>query len=245
MKKKYIRRIIVLIILGVMLFCFYYVNDYYHALDAEIDTYETENEVEVIVLKDDTIVCIPEKATAGIIFYPGGKVEYTAYLPLMKTCASEGILCVLVEMPFNLAVLDINAADGIVKQYPEISNWYMAGHSLGGSMAASYVGKNADTYKGLVLLGSYTTEDLNDTDLKVLSIYGSEDKVLKMDNYIENMKNVPEDFEEEIIQGGNHAGFGMYGEQEGDGEASISNEEQISITADIIREFIFGEKELQ
>lgn len=245
MKKKYIRRIVILLLAGIIMFGFYYVNDYYHALETDIEAYQTEKIVNVEVSEDDTIVCIPEKATAGMIFYPGGKVEYTAYLPLMKACASNGILCVLVEMPFNLAVLDINAADGIQQKYSEISNWYMAGHSLGGSMAASYIGGNADEYDGLILLGSYSTEDLKDTELKVLSIYGSEDKVMKRDNYIENIENMPTNFEEEILQGGNHAGFGMYGAQEGDGKATLSNEEQILMTADIIRKFIFEEEGLQ
>ena len=245
MKKKYIRRIAILLLAGVLMFSFYYVNDYYHALEADIEVYQTEKDVKVEVLEDNTIVCVPEKATAGMIFYPGGKVEYTAYIPLMKTCASNGILCVLVEMPLNLAVLDIDAAEGIQEKYPEIINWYMAGHSLGGSMAASYIGKNVDMYDGLILLGAYSTEDLKDTELKVLSIYGSEDKVMKRDNYIENMKNMPTDFAEEILQGGNHAGFGMYGAQEGDGKATISNEKQILMTADIIHEFIFEEEGLQ
>ena len=88
---------------------------------------------------DGKIVFEPEGATKGFIFYPGGKVEYTAYIPLMQACAEEGILCVLVEMPFHLAVFDVNAADGIQKEYPEIEEWYIGGHSLGGSMAASYL----------------------------------------------------------------------------------------------------------
>ncbi len=238
MKKKYIRRIITLLIVGFLIFGFYYVNDYYHALETDIEAYQTEKVVKVEMLEDDMIVCIPEKATAGMIFYPGGKVEYTAYLPLMKTCASNGMLCVLVEMPFNLAVLDIDAAEGIWQKFPEISNWYMAGHSLGGSMAASYIGDNVENYQGLILLGSYSTEDLSDTELKVLSIYGGEDKVMKKDNYEKNMKNLPTDFEEIILQGGNHAGFGMYGEQAGDGEATLSNEEQIIETSKLICEFV-------
>ena len=59
----------------------------------------------------------------------------------MKACADKGVLCVLIEMPFNLAVLDMNAAEGIRVKYPEIENWYIGGHSLGGSMAASYLSK--------------------------------------------------------------------------------------------------------
>ena len=236
--KKYIRKILLIAVIGIFAFGFYYVNDYYHAVEDEIEAFETENTVDVEVLQDGTIVCEPEEAVAGMIFYPGGKVEYTAYLPLMKACASEGILCLLVEMPLNLAVLDMNAAEGVQEKYSEVETWYMAGHSLGGSMAASYIEKNADEYEGLILLGAYGTADLNDTGLKVLSIYGSEDHVMKMDNYIENKKNMPSNFEEEVLQGGNHSGFGMYGFQEGDGVAEITNEEQIQITADTICEFI-------
>lgn len=86
-------------------------------------------------MKDDNLVFIPEfgieQAKTGIIFYPGGKVEYTAYAPLMEACAREGILSVLIKMPGNLAVFVINAAEGIQEQYQTVDKWYMAGHSLG------------------------------------------------------------------------------------------------------------------
>ena len=179
---------------------------------------------------DGRIVFEPKGATKGFIFYPGGKVEYTAYIPLMKACAEEGILCVLVEMPFNLAVLDINAADGIQKEYPEIEEWYIGGHSLGGSMAASYLANHIEDYEGLILLGSYSTADISDTDINVLSVFGSEDKVMNREKYEDNKSNLPSDFTEFVIDGGCHAYFGMYGPQDGDGTATITNEEQISLT---------------
>ena len=238
MKKKNIRKIIMLVLTGVLICGCCYVNDYYHALDSEIEEFETENAVSVDLLKGDVIVCAPEEPVAGMIFYPGGKVEYTSYIPLMKECASNGIMTVLVKMPFNLAVLDVNAADGITEKYPEIKEWYMAGHSLGGSMAATYIENNTNEYDGLVLLGSYSTSDIKDLELKVLSIYGSEDLVMKRDNYEENRKNLPDDLREEKLEGGNHAGFGMYGMQEGDGVSTITNEEQIRKTANIIFDFI-------
>ena len=158
----------------------------------------------------------------------------------MEACAQRGILCVLVHMPGNLAVFDINAADGIREQYPDITNWYLAGHSLGGSMAASYLGSHAEEYDGLILLASYSTEDLNKSGLDVLSVYGSEDGVLKMDSYEKYRKNLPEDFTEIIIPGGCHAYFGCYGPQDGDGTPEISNEEQIRLTADAIEEMVMS-----
>lgn len=187
---------------------------------------------------DNTIVFEPENPKAGFIFYPGGKVEHRSYIPLMQELQERGVLCVIVKMPFNLAVLDVNAADGIRAEYPEVKNWYIGGHSLGGSMAASYLGSHRDEFEGLVLLGSYSTENLSDSKLRVLSVFGSEDKVMNRESYAEYKANLPEDFTEIEIPGGCHAYFGMYGTQEGDGTPSITNEEQIHLTAEYIFELI-------
>ena len=81
------------------------------------------------------------------------------------------------------------------------------------------------------MLGSYSTADLSETNLDVLSVYGSKDMVMNHEKYDENKVNLPSDFSEVVIEGGCHAYFGMYGAQEGDGEPTISNEEQILITA--------------
>jgi hypothetical protein len=214
-----------------------YVGDYYHAEPRAITVFSSSGNVEKEALENGAIAYIPEEPVAGFIFYPGGKVEYTAYAPLMEACAQRGILCVLVEMPFNLAVFNINAADGIRERYPEIDSWYIGGHSLGGSMASSYVAEHKTDFDGLILLASYSTEDVSD-GLKVLSIYGSEDTVLNTESYNEYKGNLPNDFTEVIIDGGCHAYFGMYGAQKGDGTPKISNEEQIIITAEEIEKLV-------
>lgn len=211
--------------------CAIYLGDYYRADETAIQAFESMNNVSFHTLDNGTVVFEPEDATAGLIFYPGGKVENDAYKPLMAACAEQGILCVLIEMPFNLAVFDINAADGIQEQYPEIESWYIGGHSLGGSMAASYLEKNFEDYEGLILLGSYSTADLSQTELDVLTVYGSEDGVLNREKYNTNKSNLPSHHVEVVLEGGCHAYFGMYGEQDGDGKATVSNEEQIRLTA--------------
>lgn len=237
MKKKLLVAALILLVL-IFAVCAIYVGDYYRADAEAIAAFAAKNVVKELELSDTVTAYIPEKSSAGFIFYPGGKVEHTAYAPLMQACAERGILCVLIEMPFNLAVMDIDAADGIQERFPEIEDWYIGGHSLGGSMAASYLADNAENYSGLILLGSYSTAHLSCADVDVLSIYGSEDAVMNREKYAENLCNMPADFNEIIIEGGNHAGFGMYGEQEGDGEATISSTEQIEITADAIAEFV-------
>ena len=115
---------------------------------------------------DFGLVFLPEDPKRGLIFYPGGKVEETAYAPLMREAAENGTLCVLLKMPLRLAVLDVNAADGIQTAYPVVKNWYISGHSLGGSMAASYAAKHTETFQGLILLAAYSTEDLRTADFR-------------------------------------------------------------------------------
>ena len=236
------KRIIILITVVAVLFaaCAIYVSDYYHADMSAIEDMEFASElsVESETWEDGTLVFTPEEAETGLIFYPGGKVEYLAYQPLMQAFAAEGILCVLVEMPFNLAVLDVDAADGIQEEYPEIEEWYIGGHSLGGSMAASYVADHTDEYEGLVLLASYSTAELADSRLNVISIYGSKDEVLNREKYEKNRSNLPADFNEYVIDGGCHAYFGVYGHQDGDGTPTISNQQQIEITAQQLADWI-------
>lgn len=186
--------------------------------------------VEVRPLKGGETAFVPQAAEKGLIFYPGGLVEHTAYAPLMEALAQEGWLCVLTQMPLELAVLDMNAADGLQEQFPEVDSWAIGGHSLGGAMAASYAAGHAEDFDALVLLAAYSTADLTSSGLDVISLYGSEDGVLNREKYADYRKNLPDDAREIIIEGGNHAGFGDYGPQRGDGSASISPQEQIRRT---------------
>lgn len=220
-----------------------YLNDYYAAAPSALETLASPAPGVTVTLGNRrTLIFSPDAPIAGIIFYPGGKVQYEAYAPLMEALAQRGILCVLLHMPANLAVLNINAGDGVPEQYPEVNEWYLAGHSLGGSMAAVHLSTNMDRYKGLILLASYSTKNLADSKLKVLSLYGSEDGVLGMEAYNRNLANLPADIAEQIILGGSHALFGDYGAQEGDGTPTISGEEQIRIAADAIAEFVAANK---
>lgn len=218
--------------------CAIYVSDYYRADTAAIDAFSVGCNVPETNVANGVIAYGEENAECGFIFYPGGKVEYTAYAPLMRELASKGVLCVLVKMPFNLAVLDMNAADGICEKYPEVGRWYIGGHSLGGAMASCYVQDNLEQFEGLVLLGSYSSNDLSGTCLRVLSVFGSEDKVMNKEKYEECKANLPLDATEIEIQGGCHAYFGMYGAQEGDGIATITVDEQIRKTGGYIIGFM-------
>jgi len=225
---------------------FVYIGNYYHAGEAAMAIVETPDQgMHLIVDEEGRMIFEPEGETdTGIIFYPGGKVQAESYAPLLSALAEEGILTVLVPMPANLAVLDSDGADGIIDIFGDVENWYMAGHSLGGSMAASYLAEQADLsegggFDGLILLASYSTADLSETPYEALTIYGDQDKVLDMEKYEKYYDNLPAAMTEEvIIKGGNHAQFGDYGQQKGDGKAEIDEKEQLRQTVEAVKGFV-------
>lgn len=213
----------------------WYVQDYYHA---ENRAEALEDSGNVKVLKTDTGYLYDGPGTdTGLIFYPGAKVEDLAYASLMRRLAEGGTDCFLVHMPCNLAIFGMDRADLVTEEF-SYEKWYLAGHSLGGAMAASYAAKNSEKLEGLIFLAAYSTKDLSDTDLAVLSIYGSEDKVLNMDKIKTGRALMPDSYEEFCIEGGNHAQYGDYGAQKGDGTALISAEKQQEIAAEKIEEFM-------
>jgi hypothetical protein len=237
MSKFYKRTIILLCSISFLLGLFFqYVSIYYRYDVSDLDFY---NALEIEKKEYDGMLTYGnDDSKLGIVFYPGAKVEYTSYEPLMKQLAPKGIFCVLIEMPYNLPVFGISSAEGIQELYPDIDKWYMMGHSLGGAMAGTYLVDNYRDYEGLILLGSYVSDSLVHTDLNIISIYGSEDKILNKGSYEKYKVNYPKSFEEMIIYGGNHSYFGVYGVQKGDGKATITNEQQIQQTVDVIKLFV-------
>ncbi len=211
-----------------------YLNDCYHADPSALAAMESTDEVTVSRIAEGWFFDGSGTDTA-IVFYPGGKVEAEAYAPLMSELASSGADCFLVEMPVNIAFLGINKADGIMAGY-DYDNVYMAGHSLGGAAAANYCSKNPDKVDGLILLAAYSVNKID--DVKVLSVYGSEDGVLNMKSYQDDKSNLPDTAREVVIEGGCHAQFGCYGVQQGDGTPTISAEEQRRLTEEAVLEFI-------
>jgi dienelactone hydrolase len=205
-----------------------YASDYYRA-DETTNAILQSGQAQV---RDDMIILRPEVASgSALIFYPGAKVEYTAYLPLLEKLRQNGITSVLMKMPFNMAIFSVNAADKAFDELSGIDHWFIGGHSMGGAMASSYAAGHQEKVKGLVLLGAYIYGDVAPED--ALTVYGTLNAGLEKNiNYTENVV---------IIQGGNHAQFGNYGEQKGDPAAAISWQEQQDAAVQAILEFI-GEK---
>ena len=205
---------------------FWYVSDYYRAEDVALDVLAQDSGISV---QDNLTVLSPSvPSDTAIIFYPGAKVEAEAYLPLLEQIKQTGVTCILVHMPFNMAIFDADAAEDVMEQFPDIQHWYMAGHSMGGAMASQFASEHPDKIDGLILLGAYIYGDYPDE--KTLTVYGSLNQ--SVEDHIDYTENIVE------IEGGNHAQFGNYGPQKGDLPATISTEEQQEQTVAAIEEFM-------
>ena len=237
-KSRHIGRRVALIVVAVVLVlvavAVIWVNDTYKPDSTARAAMESGNGVTVTEIAGDNVAFVPENPKAGFIFYPGAKVEPEAYAPLMRECAERGVLGVIARMPFNLALLDTNAADGIREQFPEVTEWMISGHSMGGVAASAYASRHEGDFDDIVLLASYSSDDLTGYKGNVLSIVGTNDHVLNLQAYEAASERLPGQARELKIEGGNHANFGSYGVQSGDGEATISPEEQWDQTADAI-----------
>lgn len=192
-----------------------------------------EDSTLVDVTENNFISFTPENTTAttGLIIYPGAKVEPEAYAPLANKIAQAGYEVIITPMPLNFAIFDSNAADEVISKFPNIKNWVISGHSLGGVMAAKYASENSNI-KGVIFYASYPQGDeLKDSNIEVTSIYGSLDGVADLEKIIGSKDLLPTSTTFVEITGGNHAQFGSYGEQSGDNPAEISADEQIEKAA--------------
>ena len=189
---------------------------------------ETDSKIQVTT--EPWLVFTPQNVqpTTGLIFYPGGRVDPRAYAPMARAIAEQGYLVVIVPMPLNLAVFSPAKAVQVIRAYPEIQNWVIGGHSLGGSMAANYASKNPQAVEGLALLASYpaSSDNLSSSNLPVVSIFGTNDGLATAEKIDNSHFLLPKNVTWVGIQGGNHAQFGYYGPQSGDNPATITRDEQ-------------------
>ena len=174
----------------------------------------------------------------GFILYPGGRVDYRVYAPVLRQIAAQGFFVAVVKVPINLAFFDTDAAEAVIARYPQIEYWAVGGHSLGGVAAASYASAHLDELAGLVLWASYPADNsLTNATIDVLSLYGTND-MAGMDTFEQSRAQLPATAQFVTIPGGNHAQFGAYGPQAGDNPAEISAEEQWAQVAEVTSAFL-------
>ena len=200
-----------------------------------------QSDANVTVTTDNFITFQPVnlKPSTAFIFYPGGRVDYRSYAAPLRAIAEQGYLVVLLPVRLNLAFFDINAAEPVFEEYPEIKHWAVGGHSLGG-VASALFAKDHPQVEGLVFWASYPADDsLKNSSLKMISIYGTED-MAGMGKFDETKSFLTADAQYVVIDGGNHAQFGDYGPQPGDNAALISRADQQAQVTQATSDFLNG-----
>lgn len=161
------------------------------------------------------------KPTVGIVFIPGARVDPRAYARVLRPLAQAGYLVTVLKEPFGIAFLQQNHAGTVIKLHPEITTWVVAGHSLGGVVAATYADDHAavGTAKvtGLALYASYPAAKLSRSDLKVTSISGDLDGLSTPTKVADSRADLPANSRFVVVPGAVHSFFGDYGPQPGDG----------------------------
>ena len=223
------RRIILLVIPALLILglCLY-LADYYRAGEAALAALRSDD---VLVEETDFGWFFDGPAAdTALIFYPGAKVEETAYAPLLHRLARSGPDVFLLKAPLHIALLCIDRAQTVMERY-DYARWYVGGHSLGGLAAADFAAEHA--VAGVVLLAAYPTKPLEEP---MLLICGTEDGVINRERMAKAQSLGA--VEELTIPGGNHADFGDYGAQRRDRPALIPPERQQAETAEAVAAWI-------
>lgn len=223
MKAKKCLLVVLCVVVALAIAFLVYVNQYYRADETALSLVKEG----FVHRQGNLTMLIPEEDTdTGLLFYPGAKVETEAYLPLLNQFREAGYLCVLIEMPFYMAIFDIDVALDGIEACEDIDHWFLMGHSMGGAMASQFASEHPDILEGLVLLGAYPYKEFDPT----LVVYGSlntsvAEKLDKTDHVV-------------CLEGGNHAQFGNYGLQKGDPAGEISRQEQQDKTVEAVLPFL-------
>ncbi|WP_296667052.1 alpha/beta hydrolase [Demequina sp.] len=157
----------------------------------------------------------------GLVFYPGARVDPRAYAAHLAPLALSGHPVVVVKEPLGIAFLSRGTLAGIIADRG--GNWAVAGHSLGGTVAAMEA-EDARP-RALVFWASYPAGDLSDWTGAVASISGSEDGLSTRATIAASRDKLPAAAVFTEVGGANHAQFGSYGPQPGDGVPYVTNED--------------------
>ena len=248
-KKNITKWFFTLIILGALAWGITWATFARVPLPEAVKALESDGQIEVT--QDPWLVFSPKRGQleTGFIFYPGGRINPQGYATLMRAIALEGTLVVVPNMPINMAVFNANVADDIMAYFPDIEDWVIGGHSVGGTMAAQYAHQHPELVKGLVIWASYPAENANlsNYDIPVLSIYGTLDPRVNDDSIRERKHLLPDDTQYTRIEGGDHHQFGSYEIKPGEHFATINRDSQqreiIQATLNLLRIVAINENE--
>lgn len=194
-----------------------------------------QSDAAVSVAESPTRIVMTPTAGAsatGVFFQPGAKVEARAYAAVLRPLAEAGFPVVITKQPLGIGFLATGAFESSRESLPEVAAWIVAGHSLGGTVAAMEARDHAAGVEsdrpvvGLLLHASYPADDISDVaGVGVLSVWGTNDGLATPADIEASKPNLPADARFRAVDGAVHAFFGDYGPQPGDGVPTTSHDE--------------------
>lgn len=244
-KKLFIKILAVIgisLITALLIFIGYFIYSYYNSIEADhglleqakvSDSYQYKNTPGYIGL-------IPNvSSNRGIIVYPGAFAEPEGYAYVFKYLAQKGVSVFIIKSPLNFALLNTGSASKIISENPNVSKWYVAGHSLGGVAACEFAKSHQAELSGLILMASYCNGNAKNIGLPVLSLSATNDGLTTNQDVEDSRSKLPDDTVFVVIKGGNHTQFGAFEKlQPRDNNADIAQTAQAEQLKDSIWAFI-------
>ena len=197
-------------------------------------------------------------AKHGVLFYGGALVDPRAYSPVAKTLSDRYGFAVSIPIFAKDVAYSPSCDSGrlalAAAAFPDIEQWVLAGHSLGGVAAsidlwAALSNNETDNISGIAFMASYISQDLgcglidfSDTEIPTASVSASLDLIVDQEDLVNASVLLPANYTFSMdILGGNHAQFGSYDNSEReailnqvDGQAIIPEEVQQDLTVGAI-----------
>ncbi len=200
----------------------------------------------VIVTESPTgIVMVPglDPSATGIVFQPGARVDARAYVAILRPLVDAGYTVVIPKQPLGIAFLATGAFESARDSHPEITQWVVGGHSLGGTVAAidaeDHQFDAGGTVSALLLYGSYPASDMSTSlSTAVLSVSGTLDGLATPADIEASRADLPAEASFVPVVGAVHAFFGDYGPQPGDGTPTISHDDARAQIGQVSLDFV-------
>ncbi len=169
----------------------------------------------------------------AMVFYGEEQIDETAYAPLMRACANQGLDCFLLEPQFHRHYLDDSCMPEVMNRH-SYPGFFTGGIGSSAVSAVSYANAYPEVFDGVILFDAVPEETMNE-DSVLIAIYAAIDG-MNTGGYEEAKKSFPLHTREASIDGAVHAGFAETAVSEVSEKASISPELQRQIAGQMIRQ---------
>lgn len=220
---RLLKIIVGLLLVGLVVAFLVWANQVTPATQSYVDKIKHDSDFKVTETNHSIILASSQyTAQTGIVFIPAIRIDPHAYIyKLSGIVENSGVTVVITKPTFNLPPIDFRPIATFTGDVGGVDNWYVAGHSRGGTRACGYAADQSAHVKGLILLGGYCDTDVT---VPILDITAENDELASDKDIQQHANHLKGDLTNVTISDAAHSSFGDYGSQSGDGDASVDSE---------------------